>query len=154
MKNKLFGIFTVVMLFVLAASASVPVYAAEKPQETISHTVVYNSDGSYMVTVIQEELSLKRSSGISGSKTTSYYSAGNKLEWQYTVRGSFTYNGSSATATSVSSSYNILVSGWNITKDSTSKSGDTVTASGTFKLATLTKNVTVSLTCSKDGNLS
>lgn len=147
----------VILLFVLAAMLisliAVNGFAAEKEM-----TVTYFEDGSYIVDTI--EVSLARASGsTSGSKTRSYYDNDGVLNWKAVLSGSFTYNDSGATCTSSSVSVTVYDSSWYTISKSSSKSGNTASASVTMDRKVLgvtveQKAVSISLSCDKNGNLS
>ncbi len=154
MKTRTIAVVIAVVL--LSVIFALPVQAASVEQLNETEQITYNADGSYFITRIYvEDSPITRSarSSVSATKETSYYSVLG-LEWVYRVNGTFYYDGSTAYATGASSSYSIYMSGWSCTSDSASYSGNTATASGTFQRSLLTKNVSVSLTCDKNGNLS
>ena len=96
---------------------------------------------------------------VSGSKHNHFYNANGVKLWTVTVTGTFSYDGSSATCTSVSKSYTIYDSAWKVTDESCSKSGNKAMASFTVKRYVLlipvqTENVSLTLTCSANGTLS
>lgn len=161
MKKK--GI-AVLLVFLMACVFSIPAFAVE-PTSNYTITTKY-SDGSYLLTkVVSGEASRVTStketitSNITyqktGTKTISYYAANNTLEWNFSVTGTFQYNGSSATAISSYPSYTIYDTAWSCANKDSYVSGSTATADGTFKNVTLlTRNVSTSLTCSSNGALS
>lgn len=116
-------------------------------------------DGSYAVieTVIEE------SSGISlfateksksASRTYTYYSSNNKKEWDFTLNGTFSYDGTTAKATAASTSYNIYVSGWKCSNRKAWTTGATAKGSATFTYNSLMpKDVTLGLKCSANGTI-
>lgn len=155
MKKLVAAVLTFAMvLFILPMSAF-----AVSPAETASSKVVFD-DGSYMVTTISGLSTFGRTASLqasskTGKKTVKYYSSGNTLEWDFSVTATFTYDGTTAKATSASASHNIYVSGWTCTFSNTSYASNTATASGTFKHSSLlTKNTSTTLRCSPSGELS
>lgn len=160
MKKKAASILlSLVMLFALPMTA----YAAIP--DSASTSMITFSDGSYLITTVVSEksnqlvssqkLSTQTTYQTVGTKTISYYSANNTLAWDFSVTGTFRYNGTTATAISSSVSDNIYNSDWWCASKSSSYSGATATASGIFKsISLLTKNVTTALTCSPNGTLS
>lgn len=153
MKKLITIALSLAMFVILPATA----YAA--PSNASSSTTVFE-DGSYIITTISEEpsprgITFLQSSSKSGTKTIRYYTAGNTLEWDFSVIGTFTYDGVTAIATAASASHNIYVSGWTCAGESASYSGNTAYASATFRyLSLLTKNTSTSLSCSPNGTLS
>ena len=150
----------VIITLVVAMLLVVPMSAYAVPANTsISRTIVFE-DGSYIITTISEEPSPRKTVALlaskkTGTKTIEYYSAGNTLEWDFSVTGTFTYDGITATAVSASASHNIFVSGWSCTNKSAWYSSNTAYASATFKYGILlTSNASISLSCSPSGTLS
>lgn len=95
----------------------------------------------------------------SGSKTVKYRNASGNILWSFTLSASYTYNGSSATCTSVSTSSSINDTAWKLSNITKSKSSNKATGSVTAKeyflgvpFNTVTESLT--LTCNASGNLS
>ncbi len=149
MKHKL---ITCLVISVLLISAIIPAFA-----ETSIERITFD-DGSYAIietTVSQTPFTLFAAAKTkSASRTYTYYAADNIKKWDFSVNGTFSYDGSTAKATSSSSSYNIYASGWSLVSRNASKSGATATATGTFKYASITKSTTIGLKCSADGTIS
>lgn len=148
-----------VVISTLVALMATPIFAAAEMSKSIITTEVEKyADGSYAVieTVEEQSKSLARAatSTKSASRTYTYYSSSNKKEWDFTVKGTFSYDGSTAKATAVSTSYNTYVSGWSLSSRDSSKSGAKVTATGKFKYKTMTKSTTIGLKCSANGTIS
>lgn len=152
--------FSLLLSVVLFFAPLVPTaYCAELPVPyTASDSVIQLPNGMYIVSEICEEentASLWATNQTkSGSKTNTLYSAGGTKLASVTVRGTFTYNGSTASATNSSYSYSIYDSAWSFSSGSSSYSGATATAKCTFKFLGLSESMTVSLTCSPTGTLS
>lgn len=156
MKRKL---VTCILISALVALMATPIFAASEISKPVTTTEVeVYDDGSYAVieTVIEQSgISVRATTNTkSASRTYTYYSSGNKKEWDFTVKGTFSYDGSTAKATAVSTSYNIYVSGWSLSSRDSSKSGAKVTATGNFKYKTMTKSTTIGLKCSASGTIS
>ena len=116
-------------------------------------------DGSYCIQTIVVERSnspfFTAASTKAGTKSSRYYSASNVLQFTVTVRGTFSYNGTSATATSAQYGYSISDNAWSFVSGSASCSGATATATCKFRSSpTASKTLSVSLTCSPTGVLS
>lgn len=143
------------LLVVMLVLCSIPICgnAAECEQEIIRF-----EDGSYAV-VETITSGARASGGISGSRPYTYYDSTGIAQWKVALNGSFTYNGSSATCTSASCSVTIYNSEWYTISKNASKSGNT--ANGSFSIGRKvlgvtveTKDVTLKLSCDKNGNLS
>ena len=91
--------------------------------------VVYYEDGSYAVVVMKEENTVTRATNRkTGSKAYKYYTADDELVWTVTLNATFSYNGSSATCTSVNSlNVTIYDDSWSTYSKSSTKSGNTAT---------------------------
>jgi len=126
----------------------------------IGETAIQEEDGSEILIQVYEEPTLLRAGGSkSGQKSYTAKNSSGQVQWKFTVKGSFTYTGSSATCTSSSYTSSISNSEWSLKSASASKSGNKATATGTYirKLLGITvdtKTVAPSLSCDKNGNLS
>lgn len=152
MKKYLIFFLTIILLtncsFIIASANENAAYS----------NIIKLNDGSYYITVI-EETNNTRASTKTGSKTTRYYNSDDELLWSVTVKGTFSYTGSSAVCTASNVSTTCPASNWKISSKSSSKSGATATATATAKRYTIgvvTQTVTkkVTLTCSASGTLS
>lgn len=116
------------------------------------------SDGSYAIieTVIEHnEISLFATDKTkTASRTYTYYNANNKAEWDFTLKGTFSYNGNTAKSTAASTSYNVYVSGWKCSDRKSWTTGATAKGSATFTYNSLmSKDVTLGLKCSANGTI-
>lgn len=147
---KKFFAFALAVLCVCTALPATSVCAEESIERL--------EDGSYIVTTISYQGS-RASNTRTGSKERTYYANDNTKLFSLTVKGTFKYDGTSASCTSSTYSYNIYDSSWSLKSATATKSGATATAEGTFAkkvlgITTMTKSLTPTLTCDKDGNLS
>lgn len=151
-----------VILSILMLAMTLGTYASaiSEPQEAAytSYTT-YFEDGSYIITTIFEESSITRAaSSKTGQKTATFYNSDNVAQWSATLKGTFTYNGSSATCTASSITYKIYSSNWKIASASATKSGNKATGKATAKryliVPVQTVEKTITLTCSASGVLS
>lgn len=155
MKHKIITLLTIIT--VIAAMSATAFADTGSTVRNIEKE--YFPDGSYAVieTVIEE------SSGISlfateksksGSRTYTYYNSDNKKAWDFTLNGTFSYDGTTAKATAASTSYNIYVSGWKCSNRKAWTTGATAKGSATFTYNSLmSKDVTLGLKCSADGTI-
>lgn len=121
-------------------------------------TTKTNAEEFYYEEVIEEISSFeitRATSTKTAKKTANIKNSSGDVLWSVTVTGTFSYNGSTSTCTSATA-YN---SYWKIYSHSSSKSGNTASATATAKnyfdgtvISTLKKTVT--LTCSPTGTLS
>ena len=134
------------------------VSALEKNNEY--STFEYESTDNYYETIITYDNQLARAvNSVSGHKTITCKNSAGKTLWSLTVKGSFTYNGSTSNCTSASVSTSVVDSNWKIASKSSSKSGNTAKATVTAHcylngniIDRQTKNAT--LKCSVNGKLS
>lgn len=147
--------------FMMLFTVAVPCCASSTESANATMEYEYYDDGSYAVisTVVEET----EESGIipaatakskTADRTYTYYNKNNKKAWEMTLTAKFSYDGSTAKATSSSVSKKIHIDGWKCSSKSATKSGTTAKATGTFKYGTLTKTKTIGLKCSKTGTIS
>lgn len=151
-KRSIIGILLAVVLLSLCA---VPALAAENAETTVN--VIYYEDGSYMIVelTVGMPLSMRATNTISASRSAGYYSADDELLWDFTVHGTFKYDGTTATATDASYSYNIYNSAWELKSAEAYCSGNQAIAEGKFNGGfLLNRSTSITLTCSPDGVLS
>lgn len=152
-------IFTAILCLALLVSALPLCVGAAEP--VTRQSVEMFPDGSYCVTTITEEVSegislMAAAKTKSGTKSKGYYAADGSLQFTVYVYGTFSYNGSTATATAANSGHSISKPDvWSFVSDSAMKSGATATGiSRLYSEASGIVTYTVSLTCSPDGTLS
>lgn len=126
---------------------------------TLTETSIEMLDnGDYIETIITYYDTNTRAATKSGSKTSNYKNSDGDTLWSVTVNGTFTYNGTTSSCTSVSRSASAYADGWSIKSSSCSKSGNcaTATATATQRILIATKDytMTVNLYCSPYGILS
>lgn len=151
--KKLFSVL--LSILILTSLLSVASAAEVEP------SVEYFPDGSYSVTVIEDEspgISFFSSSATKSKKKTHYSSSG-VAQWYVKVTGTFTYGDGSSECTSASVSAGSYVSIWSIESKSASKSGNKATANVTAEQTRAgdTFNIvteSVTLTCSATGTFS
>lgn len=142
---------SILLTFILMFSLLAPINVQATNQ--YEKETIFFSDGSYIIseiTVIQ----FRAGSAIGGNRHYDYYNANDVKQWRATVTGTFTYDGTTATCTSVSTNFVRYTTTW--TLDSVSKSKSGATAIGDFYLSCSAweTSVRVQLTCDKNGNLS
>lgn len=153
------------VVFALLFAFVFPVSAAEKDSgvPSLSYIEEVFEDGSYFQMTIMETSSdaVRRATNTkTGSKVYNYVDSNHKSLWTITVKGSFTYNGSTSKCTNSSVSVKSYVSNWTVSGAKAWKSGSTAYASAQGKMknvlgqTTRTVNKQVSLTCSPSGKLS
>lgn len=150
--KRIIAVFSLVIL--VAALFPLNVSAAQMADEN----TIWLEDGSYVVVSITDTGS-RATSTKSGTKTYTYYSASDVIQWKAALSGTFTYTGSSSSCTASDCDITIYNSDWYIYTNMPSKSGNTAKAEITMKRKLLgvtvdTENLTITLTCDANGNLS
>lgn len=135
------------------------VFCFSTSARTITETSIEMlENGDYIETIITYYDTNTRAATKSGSKTSNYTSSSGEILWSVTVYGTFTYNGTTSSCTSVSRSATAYGDGWTIKNSSCSKSGYCATANATATLRKLLTSkdfsMTVNLYCSPYGILS
>ena len=153
MKHKL---TTFIMVLALISVFAVPAFAEGTDGSYTTRETKYYEDGSYDVivtTIDVPQVSLFATTKSKTVSTTNHHFDENKVkQWDFTLKGTFEYNGSTAKATAASCSYTIFDSKWKCTTKNSWTSGATAKASATFKwIASV--DVTIGLKCSPSGTI-
>ena len=149
----------IIALLISLAVFIAPLFVTANAVEASDEVCVwYFDDGSYITETFLIVQSRALGS-ITGTKTRNYYDSERALDWKVVLTGSYSYTGSNATCTSSTCNVTIYDSSWYTVSKSSSKSGNTATASATMgeKLLGVTVRqvpVSLSISCDKDGNLS
>ena len=146
------------LLIISCISILQPLSVAASSEHTAQITREYLSDGSYFEIMI-ESTENARSTIKNASKTTTYISASGESLWYAKVTANFYYDGTTSSCTSASASGGSYVSGWKILSTSSSRTGNTGSATvvaGAYYAGIFVDSVTekVLLSCDKNGNLS
>ena len=140
-----FSIFVANMPAAFAADLSTQMMAVQDVQ-----TIDYG-DG-FTVTITTTLVNKNTRSTTTYSKTAVARYDGTKVG-EFTLHGKFSYNGSSAKATNVSSDVEDY-SGWSHNKPETKLSGAKASGKCTFYKGSTSKTVSLLMTCSPDGDVS
>lgn len=146
-------IFAVLLAVLLMVCFSVTAFAADDKGRVVSRTVEQYDNGSYVVVTVYDDTTARGGSK-NGHKDFEYYESGS-LRWTFTVHGSFSYNGSSATCTAASYTYSISDSNWSRVSGEAYPSGSAAIAKGVMQKNSTGKRVypQVSITCTANGVL-
>ena len=146
-------------LFCITVSAKTP-----ECKVIVSESVEYFADGSSITTTITQNISdistLATTKTVSGSKIKTIKNSNGDILFKFKIDATFSVTvGTSATCTSVSCSASDCTNGWELDSYTTSKSGNTASATGVFKKKTLfittqTQEIPISLSCDVNGVLS
>ena len=153
MKKLLYFVICAILVF-----STLGISVASAKTATLQTEKVVFSDGSYCITTI-EELSVSENNRgqatKTGTKTNYYYNANDELQFYVVVRGTFVYDGTTATATDSHCGYSIVNTAWSFVTGRSSAAANRAIASCTFYETSL-GNVTLSvaLYCSPTGVLS
>lgn len=162
MKRKLAFILSIVFIFCFATNFSV---SAAQQADSAETDIVYFEDGSYLVTTLETDSGISLfSSTQTGIKTATYYNSDNVAACALRVTATFSYDGTTVSCTSVQDVSYTYVSGWKVENVTTSKSAASTTkASATAKgnavqrvlgVAVVSKPISVTVYCDKNGNIS
>ena len=148
---------SLLLAVVLCLSAFIlPASATNVPANTSKAvTRIDLPDGGYIIDQITESPTIARASETkSGERLRIRYAADDTAIYGVKVTGSFSYNGSSSSATSSVATVYIYHSGASYVSKSAWCSGNTAYATGSVKYLGITESRTPSLSCDKNGNLS
>lgn len=154
--KKLFSLLLAITLLI----AFCPVHANAAENDS---TIEYLEDGSYFVTVIEDEpaegiLPMAKKT-VTKSKTTYFKNKNGTTLWYVRVKGTFTYGDGTAKCTSATPSAVSKSSAWKVSSATGGRSGNKASATATGKqyvggIVVDTRTKTVTLTCSPDGKFS
>ncbi len=146
--KRVISLFLSLALF---ACLTVPAFAVEtapQQQETI-----YLEDGSYIVVTLQVD-PMTRSSTKSGSKSYTCFNENHVKQWLYTLKGTFTYDGSSSEAVNARASYSIYNRDWKLVESNPYCDGSYAIADAAFESSNDYRSITIEIYCDENGNIS
>ncbi len=151
--RKVFFLIIILSLFI-----NRPLAVMANPSNTSNVTKQFLDDGSYFEISIEYNDN-QRSSIKNASKTLTYKNSSGKALWYAKVIANFYYDGTTSSCTSSSVSSGTYVDGWKILSSSSSRTGNTASATvtaGIYYVGVLVDTITVKvlLSCDKNGNLS
>lgn len=126
------------------------------PVSEINHIYTLE-DGSKIIEMNPVTVSLR--SGKTGTKAYYYINNNGITEWDAEITGTFTYNGTTSYCTSSSCTTTVYSGNWHEAVNNASYAGYSAFASVTMELRFLfivvkTQNLSLTLTCDANGNLS
>ena len=153
--KKIISILIAICLFTILPCTAFAQQSIEINSDKQNY-ITYLDDGSYYVTTITE--SMARSTK-TGTKTTEHYNNSGEMLWKVSVKGTFSYTGTSVTCTSASHTITIYNDNWytysqNSYASSNKAIADVVMKQKFLGIVTSTKTVNLTLTCDANGNLS
>ena len=148
--KRFFALISTAIL--LMFSLSVLAGAAETTDQLVSTSVEYLDNGDYIVTEVYRP-AIQLYAGTNGYATATYRNSAGSSIFSVTVYGTFTYNGSTSSATSASASVNIYVSNASFVSKNAYTSGASAYGTGTVRYNDSNCSVTARVSCDKNGNL-
>ena len=142
----------VLVCMITLISLTNPALALDRSDKLVSQTIEYLDNGDYIVREVFEPV-IQLRSGKTGSAVETYRNATGAAIWAVKVIGTFTYNGSTSSATSSSASVEIYNPNAEFVSKSANYSGNTARATGTIKYSGYTTTLTAYVSCDKNGNL-
>ena len=131
-------------LFMISVSAAEPTQAVEQ---------INYDDGTSLTITTTIYPNYTRASTRYATKEYAYTDAAGDLAFIYTLKGWFSYDGQTSSATSASAAVDIYKRGWSVTSHSEHCSGNTAYGSVTLKGPTGYWSIDATLTCDRNGNI-
>lgn len=156
MKKNIFCSLLIASMFISCIS-NISAQTNNSYKKEAAYEIEILDDGSIIETIIEENSTNTKSSIKSGTKTVNYKNGSTTL-WSISVKGTFSYNGTSVSCTNSTVLANSYSTYWKVTNKKSSRSGNTAIASATGKRYTAgvvvqTINREVKLSCNKNGDL-
>lgn len=146
MKKAISLLTAVLLVFCMA----LPVMASERSEET----VLTFEDGSYLVVTL-DTTPLTRTTSPVATKTYTYYNVDDERQWDFTLMGQFTYDGSTSTAIQAKARTVIYNRDWSQTYADVYRVGAYAYGEAVFEHPSDgTVPITVTIYCDKNGNIS
>lgn len=154
MKRKLNSLLLLVLCVACLLSTVSAQGLAAAEDDTCTQRIDFE-DGSYcIVGEVITCYTAADSEEKTGQKTSTYFNSDDEPIYSVIVYATFTYDGSSATATSAEAYVVVHDSSATYVSKSVSTSGNSATATGTVKYKSINRTLKSTLTCSKTGVLS
>lgn len=149
MKKAISLLLCVVLVLSLISTSA---FAAQQEDILVKRTVEVFDNGDTLTTEVYE-CAIQSRSTKTGYATGTYRNASGTAIWDLTVTGTFTYNGSTSSATSSSASVRIYNSTAKFVSKNASTSGNTATGTATVTYNASRTTRSASVSCDKNGNL-
>lgn len=160
MKKCIISLFTILSLVCAINIAPLSVNASDNASSITTEMI---EDGYYFETIIEDEecsmAPMATTQYITKTKTTKLKNSNGDVMWAVSIKATFSYNGSTSKCTSCTPSATSYASAWSIKSVTSSKSGNsaTATAIAAYSLPTGTSQLSsksVTITCSATGVVS
>lgn len=148
-----------IMLFLITIIVALSIVPTAFAAQEGNAYIEYLDDGSYLVVSIESSQISKITNTKSAKKTITHKESNGEVLWSATLKGTFSYTGSSAICKSSSVTYSITNDAWKIASATATKSGNKALADIVAKKYTLgvpfkTIEKTITITCGNDGTIS
>lgn len=123
------------------------------------YDIIYLDDGYYIVYTLEQEAviqpnSVNETRVVKGSRTGYLYNSSDEMMASVTLNATFQYDGTSAEATKATYNYHVYADDWRFDSGQSYCSGNQAIARVVFNAPVIDKALTVTITCSPDGELS
>lgn len=149
MKRIAFFLIACLVIFSLCSTSAL---ATENNDVLVKRTVEVLDNGDSIVTEVYE-CAVQPRSGKTGYASATYWNSLGAAVWKVTVTGTFTYNGTTSSATNATASVSIYNSNAKFVSKNAYTSGQKATATATVKYDTVQTTRSASVSCDKNGNL-
>ncbi|MDE6837940.1 MAG: hypothetical protein K2P33_06045 [Acutalibacter sp.] len=149
MKRIAFFLIACLVIFSLCSTSAL---ATENSDVLVKRTVEVLDNGDSIVTELYE-CEVQPRSGKTGYASATYLNALGSAVWKVTVTGTFTYNGTTSSATNATTSVSIYNSNAKFVSKNASTSGNTATGTATVTYNASRTTRSASVSCDKNGNL-
>ena len=149
-------IWKMMLLVLLAIVLPISALAAEVP--AAEKEIIYLDDGAY-ITVELTWQQTRAANTKTASKTYTYTASNGNEQWRAVLRGTFTYNGTTASCTAASCDVTISDTAWYIVSKTANPEGNAAVGALTMgrKVLGITiskESVDMRISCDPNGNLS
>lgn len=151
--KRCFAIWICILLISNTLALPVAATQTENEQIIVSQTIEHINDECYFIETIYVPSIQPYSGSKTGTKVAECVSSGTTI-YTLSVTGTFTYDGTTADATSAKCAIATHVSNATISSRNAYTSGASAIATGSVVYYGITLQKTVTLTCDKNGNLS
>lgn len=147
-----------VVVFIMLTICALPANAAEKEMSQQIVSIEELGNGYYIETVIEDVPTIYATNTITKTKTAYVKHDDNTVLCSLSITATFKYDGSTSSCTSCSHSSTAPGSTWSVKNASSSRSGNSATATATavhdFGIYTAEYPMSVKITCSANGTIS
>lgn len=148
-----------IILFLLTMIMMLSIVPIASATQESSNYIEYLDDGSYLVVSIESGGISRITNTKTAKKTITHKESDGEILWSATLKGSFSYDGSSATCTSSNITYSVTNNAWKITSATATESenkslGNIIAKKYTLGIPFKTIEKTITIACSANGTIS